>query len=55
MAFLHNSELVSHGNLKSPNCLIDGRWVLKVSNFGLQMLKPTKATDTRGEYEKYKG
>ncbi|MBN3299922.1 ANPRA protein, partial [Amia calva] len=35
MAFLHNSVIVSHGNLKSSNCVVDSRFVLKITDYGL--------------------
>ncbi|XP_070492916.1 atrial natriuretic peptide receptor 1 isoform X2 [Chironomus tepperi] len=38
MAYLHNSDVSVHGKLRSSNCLIDGRFVLKISNFGLRTL-----------------
>nr|CAD7203737.1 unnamed protein product [Timema douglasi] len=38
MAYLHNSEVMVHGKLRSCNCLIDGRFVLKISDFGLKTL-----------------
>ncbi|PRD32773.1 UNVERIFIED_CONTAM: Gyc32E [Trichonephila clavipes] len=37
--YLHDSQLRSHGNLKSSNCLVDSRWVVKISDFGLHELK----------------
>jgi guanylate cyclase len=39
MTFLQDSEIVSHGNLKSSNCLVDSRWVLQITDFGLHELK----------------
>lgn len=39
MLYLHDSPLKYHGNLKSSNCLVDSRWVLKLTDFGLQEFK----------------
>lgn len=35
MYFLHNSEIRYHGRLKTSNCVVDSRFVLKVTDFGL--------------------
>ncbi|XP_069624206.1 atrial natriuretic peptide receptor 1 isoform X3 [Ranitomeya imitator] len=35
MLFLHNSVIASHGNLKSSNCVVDSRFVLKITDYGL--------------------
>ncbi|XP_032363296.1 atrial natriuretic peptide receptor 1 [Etheostoma spectabile] len=39
MLFLHNSVIVSHGNLKSSNCVVDSRFVLKITDYGLESLR----------------
>ncbi|KAH0628370.1 hypothetical protein JD844_009443 [Phrynosoma platyrhinos] len=35
MAYLHQHRIY-HGRLKSTNCVIDDRWVCKISDYGLQ-------------------
>lgn len=39
MLYLHNSEHVFHGRLKSSNCLVDSRFCVKLTDFGLRNLK----------------
>ena len=39
MYYLHGSGLCSHGRLKSTNCLVDSRWVLKITDYGLNPFK----------------
>ncbi|XP_072021460.1 atrial natriuretic peptide receptor 2-like isoform X2 [Amphiura filiformis] len=34
MNYLHNSKIF-HGRLKSSNCVIDDRWVVKITDYGL--------------------
>lgn len=45
MTYLHDSPLKSHGKLKSSNCLVDSRWVVKITDFGLHELKFGADTD----------
>lgn len=39
MIYLHDSPLRFHGTLRTSNCLIDSRWVVKLSDFGLYAFK----------------
>ncbi|XP_071951997.1 speract receptor-like [Antedon mediterranea] len=39
MIYLHSSAINSHGNLKSSNCVVDNRWVLSITDYGLHELK----------------
>ncbi|XP_070573696.1 atrial natriuretic peptide receptor 1-like [Ptychodera flava] len=52
MEYIHGSEIVSHGRLKSPNCVIDSRWTLKITDYGLSSLRENQQEDA-GEYAKY--
>uniref|UniRef100_A0A0N4Z4T1 Guanylate cyclase n=1 Tax=Parastrongyloides trichosuri TaxID=131310 RepID=A0A0N4Z4T1_PARTI len=36
---LHNSSIGLHGNLNSRNCLVDERWQVKLSDFGLPFIR----------------
>uniref|UniRef100_A0A8D3C0D2 Guanylate cyclase n=1 Tax=Scophthalmus maximus TaxID=52904 RepID=A0A8D3C0D2_SCOMX len=39
MVFLHNSVILSHGKLKSSNCVVDNRFVLKITDYGLSSFR----------------
>jgi len=39
MAYLHSSDIKSHGRLKSTNCVVDNRFVLKITDFGIHELR----------------
>ncbi|KAG7469514.1 hypothetical protein MATL_G00129560 [Megalops atlanticus] len=50
MAFLHNSVIVSHGNLKSSNCVVDSRFVLKITDYGLASFRTEADTEDAHAY-----
>ncbi|EJD74806.1 RGC/RGC protein kinase [Loa loa] len=56
MYFLHNSFVGSHGKLKSSNCVVDSRFVLKVTDFGFHELHAMEDENTEeiGEHAFYK-
>ena len=51
MDYLHNSVIRYHGNLKSSNCVVDSRFVLKITDFGLSCLKTNAFNREDGEDE----
>ncbi|KAG2466470.1 ANPRB protein, partial [Polypterus senegalus] len=53
MTFLHNSYIGFHGNLKSSNCVVDSRFVLKITDYGLASFRsPCESEDTHALYAK---
>ncbi|OCT69553.1 hypothetical protein XELAEV_18040863mg [Xenopus laevis] len=53
MLFLHNSVIVSHGNLKSSNCVVDSRFVLKITDYGLASFRcPPDSEDIHAYFAK---
>ncbi|XP_048755520.2 atrial natriuretic peptide receptor 1-like [Ostrea edulis] len=39
MEYIHTSNILYHGHLSSRSCVIDSRFVLKVTDFGIQSLR----------------
>ena len=54
MIYLHQSAIGSHGDLKSSNCLVDSRWVVKITDFGLNKFKQGQEIPYHGEHALYK-
>nr|XP_033467089.1 retinal guanylyl cyclase 1 [Epinephelus lanceolatus]XP_033467099.1 retinal guanylyl cyclase 1 [Epinephelus lanceolatus] len=48
MKYLHNRDIV-HGRLKSRNCVVDGRFVLKVTDYGFNEILIAQSIDSDGE------
>ncbi|KAB0794058.1 hypothetical protein PPYR_13678 [Photinus pyralis] len=51
MIYLHDSDIISHGNFRSSNCLIDSRWVLQITDFGLHEFRVGEISDQWSEKE----
>jgi len=45
----HCSLLGSHGRLKTSNCLISSRWILKINGFGLHSHRSATAYESENE------
>ena len=55
MKYIHDSPIGAHGHLRSDVCLIDSRWVLKVSDVGISWLSfPGKCSTNETDEEDYK-
>ena len=55
MAYLHNSDIRSHGRLKSSNCVVDNRFVVKITDFGIHELRTSATQHHDNEYAYYRG
>ncbi|XP_062335053.1 guanylyl cyclase C isoform X2 [Osmerus eperlanus] len=56
MSYLHTSNIVVHGRLKSTNCVVDNRMVVKITDFGCNtILSPGKDLWTAPEHLRIPG
>uniref|UniRef100_A0A1A9VGW6 guanylate cyclase n=1 Tax=Glossina austeni TaxID=7395 RepID=A0A1A9VGW6_GLOAU len=46
MRYLHSSPLRIHGTLTSRNCVVDARWVLKITDYGLPLFYEAQGIQT---------
>ncbi|XP_030570919.1 receptor-type guanylate cyclase Gyc76C-like [Drosophila novamexicana] len=54
MVYIHSSQLIYHGNLKSSNCVVTSRWMLQVTDFGLHELRQCAESESIGEHQHYR-
>ena len=45
LKYLHNSDIKLHGRLKSTNCVVDGRFTCKITDYGLPLLYNAQKLD----------
>ncbi|XP_061158821.1 guanylyl cyclase C isoform X1 [Syngnathus typhle] len=51
MSYLHSSNIAVHGRLKSTNCVVDNRMVVKITDFGCHtLLRPGRDVWTAPEH-----
>ncbi|KAJ7330004.1 hypothetical protein JRQ81_016178 [Phrynocephalus forsythii] len=56
MSYLHSSKTEVHGRLKSTNCVVDNRMVVKITDFGcISILPPKKDLWTAPEHLRHGG
>ncbi|KAL5019877.1 hypothetical protein ScPMuIL_002769 [Solemya velum] len=53
MTYIHGGPLVCHGRLNSSNCVIDSRFVLKITDYGLRSIRSEVAVDQGQNKERY--
>ncbi|GMR36480.1 hypothetical protein PMAYCL1PPCAC_06675, partial [Pristionchus mayeri] len=51
LEYLHKSEIGCHGRMKSSNCLVDARWMVKLSSFGLRHIRKDEVSTIEGVQE----
>ncbi|CAD5111742.1 DgyrCDS1025 [Dimorphilus gyrociliatus] len=54
MSCIHSSEIKVHGNLKSSNCVVDSRFVLKITDFGVHSLRVKKSQEDEDNFAYFK-
>ncbi|KAM4634886.1 guanylyl cyclase C [Polymixia lowei] len=56
MSYLHSSNIEAHGRLKSTNCVVDNRMVVKITDFGCHtILSPARDLWTAPEHLRIDG
>lgn len=53
MHYLHTTPIHSHGQLKSSNCVVDSRFVLKITDFGMHELRKSSESFENKESHEY--
>jgi atrial natriuretic peptide receptor A len=53
MIYLHDSEIRCHGRLKSSNCVVDSRWVVKITDYGLREFTAGAEDHSVTEFARY--
>ncbi|KAL3836855.1 hypothetical protein ACJMK2_022266 [Sinanodonta woodiana] len=53
MAYLHQSPVKTHGQLKSSNVLIDGHWVCKITDIAMPKFREGERSSSRGQHAQF--